>query len=154
MLILALDLATTTGWALHDGVDVTRSGVWRLPKAEPAIAYDRLRGQVIDGLCECKPDLLAYELVPGSIHKSGDAAHRYGGFEAVVLLECVASLTRYLGIPIATWKREAGVRTGTKDVHALKAARLRWPGVEFKTADEAVARWVAVAAARKVAARP
>lgn len=149
MLIVALDLGTTTGCAVHDGVDVVRSGVWRLQKANPPLAYAEMR-TMLEVFIAKGADLIAYEAVPGNIHNSGDSAHRWGGFEAILLAECVATQTRYLPVNPATWKSAAGLGPGTRERHALKAARARWPGHKFETPDEAVARWVAMAAAERV----
>jgi hypothetical protein len=151
VLILGLDLGTSTGWAVADGPRVTRSGVWRLPPADPSAAYAALRDCLEYELSEMPvPGLVAYEAVPASAHRGGDAAHRWGGFEAIVLAECEARQVRYLGVPIATWKRAAGLRSGTGPAEALAAAHRRWPVPHFETADEAVARWVAIAAAERV----
>lgn len=151
-MILALDLGLSTGLALHDGGDVTWSATVTLPAAAPSRAYAALRIHVESFVGypvgdQRRPDLVAYEAVPAQAHVGGDAAHRWGGFEAIVLAECERARVRYLGIRPAEWKRAAGLRSGTDAADALAAARRRWPGVKFGSADEAVARWIAVTAA-------
>lgn len=158
-MILALDLGTTTGFALHDGRDVVRSGVWRFTASSPSSAYAELRHDLRLLLFWLPPldpargeaHLLAYEAVPAQAHAGGDAAHRWGGFEAIVLAECEAERVRYLGIRPAAWKRAAGLRSATGEAEALAAAQRRWPGVVFGSEDEAVARFVAVAAHGRMA---
>ena len=54
------------------------------------------------------------------------------------------------GTAVASSAVEAGLLSGTGADDALLAAKLRWPDVKFASADEAVARWIALAAARKV----
>lgn len=153
MTILALDLGTTTGWALHDGRDVAESGAWRLPKADPAAAYLELGDKLLHLYKRRSVNLIAYESVPAQAHAGGDAAHRWGGFEAIVLFGCARFQVQYLRVGIATWKRAAGLRAGTGPAEAIAAAQRRWPGVEFAAEDEAVARWVAVAAASRTGRR-
>lgn len=152
-MILGLDLGTTTGYALVNGSEVAQSGVLRLPGAEPSRAYSLFREFLEDSLI-CwhvldarRVDLVAYEAVPAQAHAGGDAAHRWGGWEALLLAECERAGIRYLGVPIARWKKAAGLRSGSSPADALAAARKRWPGYKFATADEAVARWIAVSAA-------
>lgn len=155
-MILALDLGTTAGWALvaPSGV-VFSSGIWRLPAARPSQAYRELADYLAAAVAGWpgrdvrSVELVAYEAVPAQAHAGGDAAHRWGGFEALVLAECERTRTRYLGVGIARWKRAAGLRSGSGPAAALAAARARWPGVAFASADEAVARWVGVAAAER-----
>lgn len=150
-MILGLDFGQTTGWAIGAGDGVIRSGVFELD-SDPAKAYRSLQLAMVTvrgwsyGI-----DLIAYESVPASVHRGGTAAHRWGGYEAIILAYCVQHGMPYLGVPIQTWKRAAGVRSASGPDEALQAARARWPGVEFATADEAVARWVAVAAHRMTA---
>lgn len=152
MSILALDLGTLTGWATLDARGRLRSGLWRLPEANAIAAYVALRQHLREILDARHPRLVAYEDVPGNVHLSGESAHRWGGFEAVVLLACAEHrVPRFLGVNPATWKTAAGLTTETSEGPALAAARRRWPGVRFESADEAVARWVAVAAAERTA---
>lgn len=149
MRILALDLGTLTGWAILDGARFRRGGTWDVSHAEPADRVHALRAHVLGELA-CGIDLVAYEHVPAQAHSGGDAAHLWGAWWGIVLLCCADTRTRYLGIRPAAWKRAAGLRSGSKTPEALAAAQRRWPGVEFESADEAVARWVAVAAARRL----
>jgi hypothetical protein len=150
--ILGLDLGTTTGFACLGDLGIV-SGVWRFPEAHPSRAYALLRSRLVATFDLApadarRPHLVAYERVPGQAHVSSDAAHRWGGFEAILLAECERAKIPFLGVGIATWKKEAGLRSGTDAGVALVAAQQEWPKVTFATPDEAVARWIARAARR------
>lgn len=150
-MILALDLGTTTGYALLGDVGIV-SGVWHLPPANPSRAYATLRARLAVALDfpvgdARRPTLVAYEDVPGQAHVSTESAHRWGGYEAILLAECERTRIPFLGIGPATWKKRAGVRSGTDATIAMYAAQKEWPRKKFATPDECVARWVALAAA-------
>jgi len=150
VLILALDLGLQTGFALHDGIDVDRSGVRYLP-ADHSAAVKSLHEWLRTVVRKNAVDLIAFEDVPAQAHSGGIAAHLWGAWYGIVLLAARQTGTRYLGVNPATWKRAAELGSGTGEADALRAARARWPRVPFETADEAVARFVAVAACAKVA---
>ena len=159
MLILALDLGLSCGWccarAIGRGVEIAGSGTWdlRAISDDNARRFASLRTSLLVALRDVRYDLLAFEDVPASAHSGGDAAHVWGALHGVALTCCAETGTRYLGVGIATWKRAAGLRSHSNAAAALAAARRRWPGVDFAAEDEAVARWVAVAAQRMTAER-
>lgn len=151
MKILALDLGTLTGWATFTpkARPVIRSGVWNLADPEPGrriLALRRLLRAELPGV-----ELLAFEDVPAQAHSGGDAAHLWGAWWGELMATCSERRLRFLGVAPATWKRAADLGAGTDAIDALRAAQARWPGVRFATPDEAVARWVAVAAAGRMA---
>lgn len=148
MTILALDLGLSTGVAWHDGTDVVRSRTLRVEGDSTAAQYAHFHATLLHWLRE-DVSLVAYEAVPAQAHSGGDAAHRWGGWEACVLLACVERHVCYLGLRPAEWKRAAGLRAGSKAPDALRAAQERWPGHRFTSEDEGVSRWIAVAAARR-----
>lgn len=153
--ILGIDLGTTTGTALLAADGSIVSQTVRLPRANPTAAYLALAG-AID--CEIERQvkrlghggMVAYEDVPAQAHTAGDAAHRWGGFEAILMMACGRADVPFLGVPPATWKRAAGLGSGTGPAAALLAARGRWADAGIASPDEAVARWIAVAARRMV----
>lgn len=151
MLILALDFGASLGWAVADGPSVIDSGA-RYLGGDVARSYAALRLWIAGdiGASTARAELIAYEAVPASVHRGGIAAHRWGGYEAIVLAECAERKIPYLGVPIQAWKSVANVRTNSGPAAALRAAQRRWPDVDFTTADEAVARFVAIAAAERV----
>lgn len=146
MKILALDLGLKCGVAMIDGDRMT-SNLWRLDESDlPHWRFHALRLNLGVAVESYRPQLVAYE----ELHFAGGgpaALVSYGGLRAVVLLEAAQSNVKYLGIGPSTWKKAAGLGAGTKAADALAAARARWPGHEFQSHDEAVARWIALAAA-------
>lgn len=149
MRILALDLGLRCGVAITGGEPIA-SEIWQLDRDDDQ-AHSRFGRLFVLLSCRVEsvePDLIAYE----ELHFAGggpDALVSYGGLRGVLLLVAARHDTRYLGVKPATWKKAAGLGAGSKAKDALAAARARWPGVEFASADEAVARWIAVAAAER-----
>jgi Holliday junction resolvasome RuvABC endonuclease subunit len=107
--ILALDLGTTTGWALLDGSDHITSGseCFRPQRFEGGgMRYLRFRrwlteiNQACDGI-----DCLYFEEVRR--HAGVDAAHAYGGFLATLAAWCEQHDIPYQGVPVGTIKKHA-----------------------------------------------
>lgn len=63
MRLLALDLATSTGWAFADGKGKPTHGVYRIPKTDDDFGEFGcdFRGWLDRTLVELKPDIVAYE---------------------------------------------------------------------------------------------
>ena len=149
--ILALDLALNCGAAFLDGPRVT-SELWRLDArgSQPHDRFVALAAHLDRALTRKPvPTLIAYEELHHLAGRTADSAHSYGGLRGVVLLAAAQRGIHYLGVAPATWKRAAGLGSGTGEPEAMEAAQKRWPGVSFETADECVARWVGVAAMEK-----
>lgn len=105
MTILALDLATTTGWAICREGDIT-SGT-------KSFKNDRYSG---GGMRFLKFSKFMYELKELSgfkevvfeevrRHIGVDAAHAYGGFLATLSAWCEQNNTPYQGVPVGTIKK-------------------------------------------------
>ena len=146
--ILALDLGLKCGVAVLRGSDFD-SNLWRLDEIDYAHGrFHSLDVHLAAAIEEHRPRIIAYE----ELHFAGggpDALVSYGGLRAVVLLAAARAAVPYLGVSPATWKRVAGLGAGTKAKDAAVAARVRWPGVSFQSDDEAVARFIALAAAAR-----
>jgi len=152
--LLALDLGTTTGWALRtpDGSTTSGSESFRPQRFEGGGMrflrfkrwLDELRGH--GGI-----DALYFEEVRR--HVSTDAAHAYGGFLATLTAWCERHAIPYSGVPVGTIKKHAtGKGNASKDevIAAIRAAGhtpaddneadalalLRW-AVELHVAQEA-----------------
>ncbi|AAU91227.1 conserved hypothetical protein [Methylococcus capsulatus str. Bath] len=107
--ILALDLGTTTGWALRggDGHITSGSESFRPQRFEGGgmrfLRFKRwlteLKGHV-DGI-----GALYFEEVRR--HASTDAAHAYGGFLATLTAWCEHHQIPYQGVPVGTIKKHA-----------------------------------------------
>lgn len=141
--LLALDVASTTGWARFQGEEVT-SGIVKLRQRtvkkvkEPRGAkFSQLRAW-LDGLET--PDQLVIE-GPGRFRSAAAAATILG------LLGTVEAWAYDNAIPLEYLSPSTVKKYATGNGHAdkaamLAAARERWPGVELASDDEADARHV------------
>lgn len=107
MKILALDLGTKTGWAWHDG-QLCNSGT-RINRAtkkhHPGHVY-RVYEAWLDSLLDSfRPDVVYFEQVRR--HLGTDAAHKYGGFHAILACQCAVRDIRLEGVPVQTIKKHA-----------------------------------------------
>jgi len=145
VVILGLDLGTTTGWAVRDG-GVCASGMWLLKPPRGAAFGYRFRefGVLVRGVVvHDEVGLVAYEDVKA--HAGTLAAHVYGGFLAILEVACGD-----LGVPLkalgvgAIKKFATGKGNADKETMVL-AARRRWPEWKREKYDhnEADARWIA-----------
>lgn len=107
--ILALDLGTTTGWALRDHTGRIISGTesFKPQRFEGGgMRFLRFKGWLTelkmhaDGI-----DALVFEEVRR--HVSTDAAHVYGGFMAQLTAWCEHHGIPYQGVPVGTIKKHA-----------------------------------------------
>ncbi|MFZ9585394.1 MAG: crossover junction endodeoxyribonuclease RuvC [Pseudohongiellaceae bacterium] len=107
--ILALDLGTTTGWALRtpDGAITSGTQSFRPQRFEGGgmrfLRFKRWLTELkahADGI-----DSLHFEEVRR--HVSTDAAHAYGGFLATLTSWCEHHQIPYQGVPVGTIKKHA-----------------------------------------------
>jgi Holliday junction resolvasome RuvABC endonuclease subunit len=107
--ILALDLGTTTGWAMRlaDGVIVSSTMDFRSGRYEGGgMRFLRFRSWLDHLLDSGKAiDLVHFEEVRR--HVGTDAAHLYGGFLAHLSAWCELKHIPYQGVPVGTIKRHA-----------------------------------------------
>ena len=125
--ILALDLGTTTGWAMRlaDGVVVSGTMEFRSGRYEGGgMRFLRFRSwldHLLDGAKAI--DLIHFEEVRR--HAGTDAAHIYGGFLAHLSAWCEFKHIPYQGVPVGTIKRHAtGKGNAGKDA-VIAAMRAR-----------------------------
>ncbi|WP_303784095.1 crossover junction endodeoxyribonuclease RuvC [Azovibrio restrictus] len=125
--ILALDLGTTTGWALRDRTGRITSGTesFKPQRFEGGgMRFLRFKGWLTelkahaDGI-----DALVFEEVRR--HVSTDAAHAYGGFLATLTAWCEHHGIPYQGVPVGTIKKHATGRGNARKDEMLAAARAR-----------------------------
>lgn len=142
--ILALDLATTCGWAVSaNGVITSGSqcftryhGSKSRPQDHLGMPYSQFRNWLADKLHTDKPDQIAYEEVMR--WGGASAAHCFGGFRGIMLdLAC-----RYNGIPCfgyvptAIKKYWAGKGNADKD-DMVAATLLKYPNLDLSDDNEA-----------------
>jgi len=140
--VLALDLATTTGWAdiAHGIIDSGSRSFARKPATktrpastpgEPFCLFDAWLNELIR---TAKPDLIVYEEVYRWM--SSSAAHAFCGFRAVLLKTC-----HYKGITVKGYspteiKKFFTGKGNAKKRHMIAEARKRWPELNLTSDDE------------------
>jgi Holliday junction resolvasome RuvABC endonuclease subunit len=143
MQLLALDLGTSCGWCLTNG-SLFSSGVWRLAAGRfegGGMRYLRFRNLLKEMFDLGKVDRVAYEEV--RMHLGTDAAHLYGGFQAVLTEECELRGIPYQGIPVGTIKKHATGKGNAKKDAMIEAAHQKWPAANISDDNEADARHLA-----------
>ena len=125
--ILALDLGTTTGWALYarDGSITSGSESFKPQRFEGGgmrfLRFKRWLTEIKQS-SDCL-DAVYFEEVRR--HLGVDAAHAYGGFMAHLTAWCEHHQIPYQGVPVGTIKKHAtGKGNACKD-EMLAAARAR-----------------------------
>ena len=143
--ILALDLGTTTGWALRgsDGHITSGSESFRPQRFEGGgmrfLRFKRWLTElkaVTSGI-----DELHFEEVRR--HVSTDAAHSYGGFLATLTAWCEHHQIPYQGVPVGTIKKHATGKgnAGKDEVIASVRARGHAPGDDNEADALALLHW-------------
>ncbi len=128
--ILALDLGTTTGWALigRDGLISGGSESFKPQRFEGGgMRYLRFKRWLTD-LKQCADgiDWVVFEEVRK--HAGVDAAHAYGGFMAHLTAWCEHHQIPYQGVPVGTIKKHATGRGNAGKIEMIAAAKAR--GIE------------------------
>ena len=121
--ILALDLGTTTGWALHTADGNTLSGTQSFKPGRfegGGFRYLRFRGWLAEVLAN-SGGISAVYFEEVRRHAGVDAAHAYGGFLATLTAWCEHHRIPYSGVPVATIKKHATGK-GNADKAAMVAA--------------------------------
>ncbi|MBX6376491.1 MAG: hypothetical protein IRZ13_19980 [Acetobacteraceae bacterium] len=125
--VLALDLGTTTGWALHsqDGGITSGTMTFRPSRFEGGgMRYLRFRGWLgeVAGLSGGLARVVFEEV---RAHAGTDAAHLYGGFLAHLSAWCEEHGIPYQGVPVATIKRFATGKGNADKAAMIAAVRAR-----------------------------
>ncbi|MEO5375099.1 MAG: hypothetical protein H7840_12585 [Alphaproteobacteria bacterium] len=121
--ILALDLGTTTGWALHlaDRTIVSGTMAFKSGRYEGGgMRFLRFRSW-LDEMLRTSPTLGAVYFEEVRRHVGTDAAHIYGGFLAHLSAWCEQQRCPYQGVPVGTIKRFIAGK-GNADKQAVIAA--------------------------------
>jgi len=125
--ILALDLGTTTGWALQaQGGDITSGSQPFKPQRFEGggMRFLRFKRWLTDVKhCADGIDRVVFEEVRR--HAGVDAAHAYGGFMAHLTAWCEHHEIPYLGVPVGTIKRHATGKGNAAKTDVIAAMRTR-----------------------------
>jgi crossover junction endodeoxyribonuclease RuvC len=121
--ILALDLGTMTGWAMHsaDGAIVSGTVSFRPSRYDGGgIRYLRFRGW-LDAVSNDASGFSGVHFEEVRRHAGTDAAHVYGGLLATLTAWCEQRGIAYQGVPVGTIKRFIAGK-GNADKAAVMAA--------------------------------
>jgi Holliday junction resolvasome RuvABC endonuclease subunit len=125
--ILALDLGTTTGWALRqrNGLTVSGSRSFRPRRFEGGGMRFLHFSRWLDELRQAAESIDAVFFEEVRHHAGVDAAHCYGGFLAHLTAWCERFSIPYQGVPVGTIKRHATGKgnAGKEAMIAAMAAR-------------------------------
>lgn len=125
--ILALDLGTTTGWALvsRDGLLNGGSESFKTTRFEGGgLRYLRFKRWLTDiKQCADGLDWVVFEEVRR--HMGVDAAHAYGGFMAHLTAWCEHHQIPYQGVPVGTIKKHATGKGNAGKAEMIAAAKAR-----------------------------
>lgn len=140
--ILALDLGTTTGWALRTSDDLITSGTVSFRPSRydgGGMRYVRFRAW-LDQLAKDADPLSAIHFEEVRRHIGTDAAHLYGGFLATLTAWCEQHDVAYQGMPVGTIKRFITGKGNADKAAVIAAVRARG----FTPADDNEADAIAI----------
>lgn len=123
--ILAVDLGTTTGWALlaSDGRVTSGSQSFKSGRFEGGgMRYLRLRRWLTETKA-ATDGLAAVYFEEVRRHAGVDAAHAYGGFLATLTAWCEHHGIPYAGVPVGTIKRHATGKGNANKASVIAAVR-------------------------------
>ena len=123
--ILALDLGTTTGWALRssDGAITSGSAGFRPQRFEGGgMRFLRFKRWLAE-LKDMTGGIHALYFEEVRRHVSTDAAHAYGGFLATLTAWCEHHQVPYQGVPVGTIKKHATGKGNASKDDVLSAMR-------------------------------
>ena len=125
--ILALDLGTTTGWAMlnRDGVATSGTAAFKPGRYDGGgMRYLRFRGW-LEELRRHAGDIQAIYFEEVRRHAGVDAAHVYGGFLATLTGWCEHRVIPYQGVPVGTIKKFIADRGNADKQAVIDAVRAR-----------------------------
>ena len=126
-IVLALDLGTTTGWAVQaaDGLITSGTVSFRPSRYDGGgMRYLRFRGW-LEQLARDAGPIMAIHFEEVRRHVGTDAAHVYGGLLATLTAWAETSSIPYQGVPVGTIKRHATGRGNADKAAMMAAARAR-----------------------------
>ena len=141
-IILALDLGTTTGWALRSGDGAIASGTVSFRPSRydgGGMRYLRFRSW-LDRLAADAGGVSAIHYEEIRRHVGTDAAHVFGGFLATLTAWCEQNGIPYQGVPVGTIKRFIAGKGNADKAAVIAAVRDRG----FAPADDNEADAIAI----------
>ncbi|MDP2358366.1 MAG: hypothetical protein Q8M31_20230 [Beijerinckiaceae bacterium] len=140
--VLALDLGTSTGWALRTSDGLITSGTISFRPSRydgGGMRYVRFRAW-LDQLGKDAGPLASIHFEEVRRHIGTDAAHLYGGFLATLTAWCEQRDVAYQGTPVGTIKRFVTGKGNSDKAAVIAAVRARG----FSPADDNEADAIAI----------
>lgn len=147
MKILALDLATKTGFAFGSGGQVIHSGTENFAGKKfdgAGMRYLKFRRWLQEIVRLYAPEVVYYEGVRR--HLGVDAAHVYGGLLGTMQSELEDLGVPYTALSVQEIKKFATGSGGAKKDAMIAAAKVKWPRIEIIDDNHADALWILEAA--------
>ncbi len=122
--ILAIDLGTKTGWALHhsDGSIISSTEDFKPKRFEGGgMRYLRFKRWLNEFLADGDINAVYFEEVRR--HLGVDAAHAYGGFMAHLTAWCEKNNIPYQGVAVGTIKKHATGKGNAGKLEVIAAMR-------------------------------
>ncbi len=125
--ILALDLGSTTGWAVrNDRCRILHGTAEFRPSRYEGGGMRYLRfGKWLDQTLEVTGGIDAVYFEEVRRHAGTDASHVYGGLLATLTAWCEAHGIPYQGVPVGTWKKHACGKGNARKHEVIAAMRAR-----------------------------
>jgi crossover junction endodeoxyribonuclease RuvC len=135
--ILALDLGTTTGWALFQPPGSTISGTWGLKPGRfdgGGMRFVKFQARLDEIHATAKVRRCYFEEVRR--HLGTDAAHVYGGLMAILTAWCEKNGVPYEGVPVGSIKKSfTGNGNAPKQLMVAEARRRGFEVIDDNEAD-------------------
>jgi hypothetical protein len=139
--ILALDIATTTGFAIQSAGGAIVSGTVSFRPSRydgGGVRYLRFRSWLDSMLADAGGiDVVHYEEIRR--HLSTDSAHVYGGLLAILTAWCEQRSIAYQGVPVGTIKRFIAGKGNADKAAVIAAVRARGFGPADDNEADAIA---------------
>lgn len=126
--LLALDLGTTTGWAIRlvgDGIESGSTSFRPSRYDGGGMRYLRFRGWLDSMAADAAMGLTAIYFEEVRRHVGTDAAHVYGGLLATLTSWCEQRGIAYQGVPVGTIKRFISGKGNADKQAVIEAVRAR-----------------------------
>lgn len=125
--VLALDLGTTTGWALRSPAGTITSGTMTFKPTRfegGGMRFLRFRGWLAQ-IADLSGGITRIVFEEVRAHAGTDAAHVYGGFLATLTAWCEQQSVPYEGVPVGTIKAFATGKGNANKAAMIEAIRAR-----------------------------
>lgn len=141
MTILALDLGTTTGWALRSvDAQITSGSQSFKPRRFEGGGMRYLRFKAwLDEIKSMSGSIDAIYFEEVRRHAGVDAAHAYGGFLATLTAWCEHNKIAYQGVPVGTIKKHATGKGNANKEQMIDAIRKKGHDVSDDNEADALA---------------